>query len=212
MSEWRWSLKFVFVFPSGVHFNESALFTCFFFLSNVILHQSEAILSVECRDEEFLSFQPMQKRLDIFFSSKPEYDPELFAFCQKLLILSHGQATVDRGCSDHEELETGNMQEDTMVAWRLVCDYVTQHGGVTKVPLKRALELTGPDPISDLRQRGRRKSPLCRAKREKDYLEELKKRKNTSFQQWGQICREDWGQCWQSEGSANNEVKCSEEV
>ncbi len=41
----------------------------------------------------------MQKRLDVFLSSFLCNYPELFAFCQKLLILSHGQATVERGFS-----------------------------------------------------------------------------------------------------------------
>lgn len=90
------------------------------------------------QSEDFLSFLPMQKRLDIFLSSAMEPYPELWAFCKKLLILSHGQATVECGFFINKEVESDNMQEDTVVTRRLVCDYIIQHGGVTKVRLKPA--------------------------------------------------------------------------
>ena len=89
---------------------------------------------MESRSINFLSFPPMQKRLDLFLSDvlKEPY-PELWAFCQKLLLLSHGQATVERGFSINKEVECDNIQEDTVVTRRLVCDYIIQHGGVTQV-------------------------------------------------------------------------------
>nr|XP_055044579.1 uncharacterized protein LOC129430949 isoform X3 [Misgurnus anguillicaudatus]XP_055044580.1 uncharacterized protein LOC129430949 isoform X3 [Misgurnus anguillicaudatus] len=94
---------------------------------------------MESRSEDFLSFPPMQKRLVIFLRSAMEPYPELWGFCKKLLILSHGQATVERGFSSNKEVESDNIQEDTVVTRRLVCDYITQHGGVTQVPLSKAL-------------------------------------------------------------------------
>ena len=102
--------------PRGPEFDTPAI-------RDVILQQFEAFLSLESRSEEFLSFQPMQKRLDIFLCGfLCKLYPELWAFCQKLLILSHGQASVERGFSVNKEVETCNMQEDTLVAL---------HGGVT---------------------------------------------------------------------------------
>lgn len=80
----------------------------------------------------------MQKRLDIFLRSAMEPYPELWGFCKKLLILSHGQATVERGFSINKEVESDNIQEDTVVTRRLVCDYITQHGGVTQVRMTPA--------------------------------------------------------------------------
>ena len=64
---------------------------------------------------------------------------ELWEFCKKLLLLSHGQATVERGFSINKEVETCNMQEATMVTQRLICDYVTVCGGVLKVPITKEL-------------------------------------------------------------------------
>ncbi|XP_063761275.1 uncharacterized protein LOC134878988 isoform X2 [Eleginops maclovinus] len=82
-------------------------------LGDVILQQFDSLLSLESRSEDFLYFAPMQKRLDIFLSSAMEPYPELWAFCKKLLILSHGQATVERGFSINKEVESDNLHEDT---------------------------------------------------------------------------------------------------
>ncbi|XP_028296859.1 uncharacterized protein LOC114458643 [Gouania willdenowi] len=90
---------------------------------DVILQQFDSLLSLESRSEDFLSFPPMQKRLDVFLCSAMEPYPELWAFCKKLLILSHGQATVERGFSINKEVESDNLKEDTVVTRRLVCDY-----------------------------------------------------------------------------------------
>ncbi len=113
-----------------------------FVLGDVILQQFDSFLSVECRSEEFLSFPPMQKRLDVFLSSFLYNYPERFAFCQKLLILSHGQATVERGFSVNKEIEICNMQEDTLVAQRLVCDCHSTRGCYQSSPDKRTLEFS----------------------------------------------------------------------
>lgn len=64
---------------------------------------------------------------------------ELWSFVEKLLLLSHGQATVERGFSIKKEVEMCNMTEDTIVAQRLICNYVRMCGGVVKVPLTKEL-------------------------------------------------------------------------
>lgn len=109
----------------------------FRFLGDVILQQFEALPTLECRNEEFLSFQPVVNRLDTFLCGwLSRANPVAWAFWQKLLLLSHGQASVERGFSVNKEVETDNMQEETMVAHWLVCDYVDLHGGV---PLTKEL-------------------------------------------------------------------------
>lgn len=65
--------------------------------------------------------------------------PELWGFMKKLLMLSHGQATVERGFSINKEVETCNMDEETVVAQRLICDYVRVYGEVTQLPLTKEL-------------------------------------------------------------------------
>ncbi|XP_072562663.1 uncharacterized protein [Paramormyrops kingsleyae] len=107
---------------------------------DAIVQQFESFLSVEARNEEFLAFQAFERRLDTFLRerlSRPY--PAAWDFCQKLLLLSHGQASVERGFSINKEVETENMQEHTIVAQRLICDYVAMHGGITQVPLTKEL-------------------------------------------------------------------------
>lgn len=165
-----------------------SLCNMFCFLGDVILQQFEALLTLECRiNEEFLSFQPMEKRLDTFLCGWLSHAyPVAWAFCQKLLLLSHGQASVERGFSVNKEVETDNMQEETMVAHRLVCDYVDLHGGVTKVPLTKELLVSVGAARSRYRifldqQRARKESEVRTQKRKlaEEYLTDLKRKKTT---------------------------------
>lgn len=106
---------------------------------DVIVQQFGNFLSLEAKDESFSSFQPMRTRLDVFLHGHLHQSyPELWTFCRKLLLLSHGQATVERGFSVNKEVEADNMKEDTVVAQR-ICDYVSVCGGVLKVPLTKEL-------------------------------------------------------------------------
>ena len=78
-------------------------------------------MSVEAKNEQYLSFRPIETRLDEFLHGFPSQPyPELWGFCQKILLLSHGQATVERGFSINKEVETVNLKEDTVIAQRLV--------------------------------------------------------------------------------------------
>ncbi|XP_063741959.1 uncharacterized protein LOC134866006 [Eleginops maclovinus] len=73
---------------------------------DTILQQFDAALSVECRHEDFISFKPMQKRLDGFlhgFIGKAY--PDLWAFCKTLLLLSHVSERPER-CAAALHLET----------------------------------------------------------------------------------------------------------
>lgn len=119
-------------------------FACAFVLclaGDVITQQFCDFLSVEARHDTFHSYRPTETRVDVFlhqtFQSKCY--PELWEFCKKLLLLSLGQATVERGFSINKEVETCNMHEETMVSQRLICDYVTVCGGVLKVPITKEL-------------------------------------------------------------------------
>ena len=50
-----------------------------------------------------------------------------------LLVLSHGQATVERDFSINKQVETDNMTEQSLVAKRTICDYVSYVGGIQHV-------------------------------------------------------------------------------
>lgn len=68
-------------------------------VGDVIIQQFTFLLSVEGRDERFRSFQPLKQLLDVFLHSFSTSYPLLLSFCQSLLLLSHGEATVERGFS-----------------------------------------------------------------------------------------------------------------
>lgn len=57
----------------------------------------------------------------------------------KVLLLSHGQASVERGFSVNKELLQVNMQGRGIVAQGSICDYVDSCGGVLKVPITNEL-------------------------------------------------------------------------
>ena len=56
-----------------------------------------------------------------------------------LLLLSHGQASVERGFSVNRELEVVNLQKGTYVAQRLICDHIRSVGGLMNVVISKAL-------------------------------------------------------------------------
>ncbi|XP_072568863.1 uncharacterized protein [Paramormyrops kingsleyae] len=84
---------------------------------DAVVQQFESFLSVEARNEEFLAFQAFERCADTFLRerlSRPY--PAALDFCQKLLLLSHGQTSVERVFSINKEVEAENMQEDTIFA------------------------------------------------------------------------------------------------
>lgn len=56
-----------------------------------------------------------------------------------VMILSHGNAQVERGFSVNEDCLIENMKEETLVARRTTYDAVTSFGGVPNVPLTKSL-------------------------------------------------------------------------
>ena len=156
-----------------------------FATGDVIVQQFGHFLSLEAKHESFSSFQPMRTRLDVFLHGLLHQSyPELWAFCRKLLLLSHGQATVERGFSVNKEVEADNMKEDTVVAQRVICDYISVCGGVLKVPLTKELLAAAASARSQYRlhldqEKRKHASNAQREKRKgaEDHLEQLKTKK-----------------------------------
>ena len=84
----------------------------------------------------------MWSRVDTFLHKKVSARyPQLWGVgvSEMVLIVSHGQATVERGFSVNKEVEMCNMQEGTVTAHRLIRDHVTVSGGVANVPITKEL-------------------------------------------------------------------------
>ncbi|XP_041840361.1 uncharacterized protein LOC121639268 [Melanotaenia boesemani] len=153
-----------------------------------IAEQFQKFLLSEARGEEFMAFSALdgKSRVDSFLHKAMNGYAELWSFVEKLLLLSHGQATVERGFSINKQVEMYNMNEDTVVSQRLICDYVRTCGGVVKVPLTKELL----NECSSARNRYRMFLDDERKKREKTKqtnkrkeiegeLEELRKKRRT---------------------------------
>jgi len=83
--------------------------------------------------ELFTSFNPSACRLDTLIldtMSRNDTYSKLWKVVKMLLVLSHGQATVERGFSMNKQVETENLYEESVVAKRTICDYVSYAGGI----------------------------------------------------------------------------------
>lgn len=75
------------------------------------------------------NFTPGIDRLDVFYSERLASNnekKELWSFLSKLLVLSHGQATVERSFSENKEVSCTNLSEKALVAKRCISSYVRQ--------------------------------------------------------------------------------------
>ena len=93
----------------------------------------------------FRSFNPQSERLDEFFhemlSTKTEWC-HLWKTVRDLLILSHGQASVERGFSVNKVVVVENMQEHSLVAQRVILDHVKSVGGLQNIAYTKELLLS----------------------------------------------------------------------
>ena len=126
-------------------------------------------------DETFSGFDPENDRLDTFYASrlsgKKEFE-QLWHAVRIMLLLSHGQASVERGFSVNKELLKENQAEETVVACRVVYDAVNDHGGVTEVPLTDEMMAY----VKGSRQKYRQ---ALEAKQKKDQDDEKKKKRES---------------------------------
>ena len=74
--------------------------------------------------------------------SKDKRFEKLWRLCWKLLLLSHGQASVERGFLVNRQIETENMKDETYVARRRICDHVRAVGGIDNVIVDKSLLLS----------------------------------------------------------------------
>ena len=80
----------------------------------------------------FSDFKPTASRIDTLLYQTMACNtdfPQLWKVVQQLLLLSHGQATVERGFSINRQIEVENRKEYSYVAHRMVCDHISDIGG-----------------------------------------------------------------------------------
>ena len=88
------------------------------------------------RCSEYTNFCVSTSRLDeLLFDTMANNSSthKLWSCMKMLLLLSHGQASVERGFSVNKQIELDNLGEDTFVAKGIICDHVTSVGGLQNI-------------------------------------------------------------------------------
>ena len=90
----------------------------------------------------FSNFKPSESRLDTLMYQTMNDDGnycKLWNVIRQLLLLSHGQAQVERGFSINRQLEIENLKHMSYVAHRTVCDHLEAVGGLMNVSITKEL-------------------------------------------------------------------------
>lgn len=110
-----------------------------------ILREFREFCDLAALQAKFREFDPNNTRVDTLLhetmGTKPSFS-KVWDVVKILLVLSHGQASVERGFSINKELIVENQRERSLVAQRLIVDHVRSVGGITKVEITKELLLS----------------------------------------------------------------------
>ena len=91
-----------------------------------------------CAKGELENFCVADDCLDTFLRSRMAANyPKAWSVCELALLLSHGQASVERGFSVNKELVVENQSEQTLAARRILKDHIVHVNGVTNIEITR---------------------------------------------------------------------------
>lgn len=88
------------------------------------------------------AFKPFCHRIDDFYSrlmSESDAFPDIFNVVKKVLILSHGNALVERGVSTNKHLLQDNLLEETVILLRHAYDGIKRAGGPNQMDISKEL-------------------------------------------------------------------------
>lgn len=90
-------------------------------------------------EQKFELFNSAIERVDFLYNNLRPFDSTLWEIIKAVLILSHGQATVERGFSFNKEIITENMMDKTVIAKHRILDYIKANGGVVNIAITKPL-------------------------------------------------------------------------
>ena len=99
------------------------------------MHQFQVFVDENAENGDFKNFNYKndKHRLDTLYYrymfGKDEFKAA-WDFISKLLVISHGQASVERGFSINKHASFVNQSEDSLVARRIVRDHINYVGGL----------------------------------------------------------------------------------
>ena len=124
---------------------------------------------------EMLHFDHRNQRVDsvlfTFLANKPTFN-DLWKVVSMCLLLSHGQASIERGFSINRQMEEDNLEGHSIVNMRAVYDFIKFVGGIQNITIDKAMLLASAS------GRQRYHTFLDEKKREKERAEKDSKRKH----------------------------------
>ncbi|GBM78625.1 hypothetical protein AVEN_94590-1 [Araneus ventricosus] len=101
------------------HFDENVC-------DEILMEFQDYLDNVALKHSHFSKFSPENLRVDEFFYETMNTSKyrNLWKVVEMLLLLSHGQATVEKGFSINKKVEVENMKELLCVSQRLICGYI----------------------------------------------------------------------------------------
>ena len=134
-------------------------------------------------DDDFRGFDQDENRVDTLYASKLQGKKEfkeLWSVVQMALLLSHGQASVERGFSVNKETLQDNQMEASVVANGIICDAVRDCGGIQNVNISKEMMSY----VKNARMKYRRE---LEAKKEKEKDEEKGRKRKAMEDELGQM-------------------------
>jgi hypothetical protein len=107
-------------------------FSCF--LDEDVSHYTVKLGSFDHKKED----QHIEQLFYEMLSSK-QCHKTLWAVIKRLLTISHGQATVERGFSTNKQVSVDNLQECSFVALRQISDYIKTVNGSLNVKITKSM-------------------------------------------------------------------------
>ena len=141
-----------------------------------IIRQYKEFFRENSANPDFQSFIVCESGLYALLYDSMAYVTEwayLWELTKKLLLLSHGQASVEQGFSINKEISVENMTAQMLISQRVIKDHLLNVGGVTKVCLTKELL------VSASHARQRYHAHLDEEKRKKEEQKRGEKRKAT---------------------------------
>ena len=114
---------------------------------DVILWKLNEFVEQKVHKHEQASFESFNHQKDIdrldtlLYQSvgKDSAYKQLWQVFRLLLILSHGQASVEKGFSINKEIMVKNMREESFVGQRLIQDYVSVERGIRNIKVTQSM-------------------------------------------------------------------------
>lgn len=135
----------------------------------LLLEYQSFLNEIMSNSTEFEFYDVFNSRLDTFFykhlNGKAKYQ-NLWTVIKKVLIISHGQGTVERGFSVNKQIEVENLQEMSFIAKRIINDEIRCSGGLNGIKITKEL----------------RTSVFLARQRYLTYLDEQKKKKQADME------------------------------